>query len=125
MSNRLSAFLLAGGKLLSHLGKNLYAHMKKVESQRYCKCCGALAGYYANTAYRDMDNDEMAIPLEEVFGGAEPAETPSLILAATPEIYLCREHHPLIGAKRNEALEYLGKIHRKLAFHLITPNPYR
>jgi hypothetical protein len=72
-----------------------------------------------------MDNGEMAIPLREAFGVTERSETPSLFLENTPEIFLCLEHHPLIGVKRKETLEYLGKIHRKLAFHLIVPNPFK
>jgi hypothetical protein len=102
----------------------LIAHTKEVERTRYCACCGGLAIYFANTAFCDMTPEEMTFP-------SEKQETPdqerveSLLTCGTPQFFFCTDHHPLIGPKRKESRALLVPFHKKLRFHLITPNPYK
>ncbi len=98
-------------------------HMKRVHKTRYCACCGGQAIYFASTAFRDMTRDEMTFPFEKQ-ETPEAQRTESLLVAGTPEFYLCTDHHPFIGPKRDETNAALAPFHRKLAFHFITPNPF-
>jgi hypothetical protein len=104
-------------KLIAGIFGALRIHTKKVERGRYCACCGALAGYYVTTAFRDMAYEEMVVYREG------ESERGSLITEGAPSAYLCREHHPNLGSKRFETREKM-LTHPKLDFDLITPNPF-
>lgn len=76
-----------------------------------------------STGFRDMTPEEMTFPGEKE-RSPENECTESLLVAGTPEFYLCGEHHPFIGPKRNETRSLLSPFHKKLEFHFITPNPF-
>ena len=112
--------------ILREYGKKFSTHRKKVNETRYCKCCGALASYYATTVFCSATQEELTVPLAQAFGVAPPTASSekSLITKHTPRMYLCKEHHPFHGTKLAETWQKLEVVHKKLTFDLITPNPF-
>lgn len=107
----------------SRSAKGVRAHVKQVNKTRYCACCGGQAVYFATTAFRDMTREEMTFPFEK-HETKEEQQTESLLIAGTPQFYLCTDHHPLIGPKRDETHKAIEPFHKKLTWHFITPNPF-
>lgn len=107
----------------SRSAKGLRAHVKQVHKTRYCACCGGQAIYFATTAFSDMTHEEMTFPFEK-HETEEAQRTECLLTVGTPQFYLCTDHHPFIGTKRDETNKAIAPFHKKLTWHFITPNPY-